>query len=36
MFDIDQDGKIDKDDLKKAFNKLGREITDDEINLIFL
>lgn len=36
MFDIDQDGKINKDDLKQAFNKLGRAITDDEIKLIFL
>mmetsp|Transcript_13270 Transcript_13270/g.9365 ORF Transcript_13270/g.9365 Transcript_13270/m.9365 type:complete len:156 (-) Transcript_13270:347-814(-) len=34
QFDIDDDDKINHMDLKQAFNKLGRDITEDEINLI--
>lgn len=34
IFDINDDNEIDKKDIKNAFNKLGRDITDDEVDLI--
>lgn len=32
QFDIDNTGKITKENLKQAFSKYGRNITDDDIN----
>ena len=34
QFDIDNSGKITPDNLKQAFSKFGREITDEEIQEI--
>jgi len=35
MFDVEDTGFIRHDDIKKAFHKLGKTITDDEIQEIF-
>mmetsp|Transcript_30765 Transcript_30765/g.41772 ORF Transcript_30765/g.41772 Transcript_30765/m.41772 type:complete len:93 (-) Transcript_30765:18-296(-) len=35
MFDVDSSNDITREDIKNAFNKLGHEVTDDEINDIF-
>ena len=34
QFDLDNDGKIDKDELVKTFSKFGKEITSEEIDTI--
>jgi Ca2+-binding EF-hand superfamily protein len=31
-FDLDGSGEITKDNIKKAFSKFGREISDEEID----
>lgn len=33
-FDVDGTGEITKENIKKAFTKFGREITEEEINTI--
>lgn len=33
-FDVDGTGEITKENIKKAFSKFGREITDEEIDTI--
>jgi len=35
MFDIEDTGYIKKTEIKQAFNKLGREISDDQIDEMF-
>jgi len=35
MFNVDGKEGVDRDDIKKAFNKISRNITEEEIDEIF-